>query len=144
MIRVHPSFVAAALVALPSLPASATPTFPGVLQTELALATTPSCNACHVGLTSRGTVTTDLGRALLSRGMVAGNEESLRTAIKALVAEQNPAIRALTGGVPATAITPEYGCACAVTGAPARGSFGLLASAIVAGLVLRRRVRSPR
>lgn len=135
----HP-LAAFAVVAAISLDASATPSFPGVLQDALALTTTPSCAVCHQGATSRGTVTTPLGKALASRGMVAGDEASLRTAIAALLAAKDPEILALKGGAAVEA--PGYGCQCAVTGSPDRRmeSFATVAWALGALVVgLRRR-----
>ena len=92
--------------------ASASPSYPLFLQDELKLDTTPSCTICHVGTTGSGTVNTELGKALRARGLVGGsNEASLRNAIKALVAEGNPAIKPYAnGGAVVNTAGPEYGC----------------------------------
>jgi hypothetical protein len=142
MIRLRHRLSAFAAVAAVSFHASATPTFPGVLEDALTLSATPSCAVCHQGATSRGTVTTSLGKALTSRGMVAGDEASLRTAIAALLAARNPDILALKGGAPVEA--PGYGCQCAVTGAASRvsGFASMLAlgtGALLVGVRRRRR-----
>jgi len=121
---------AGAVALLTAATATATPTFPGVLASELSLAKTPDCTACHVGVYARGTVNTPLGKALTSRGMVAYDEAKLKTAITALLAARDPSILALKGGAPSDLVTPEYGCSCAVAGAPARGT---LAGAFIAG-----------
>lgn len=123
--------------------AFASPSYPLVFQDELKLTSTPACTICHQGATGTGTVTTDLGRALRSRGLVGGsNEQSLRTAIQALVAEGNPAIKPYVsggGGAPAVVSGPEYGCSFAPSfadgGAWAGGAF------VAFALVARRRRR---
>ena len=137
------TFAVTLAVVVTSTAALATPSFPAVLQDELKLTTTPACAVCHAGgLTVRGTITTDLGAALLSRGMVAYDEAKLRTAIQALVAEKNPAMLAFTGGggtSPTTVQGPEYGCRVAdVRGA---GDLALIAAAAIAGLLVARRRR---
>lgn len=141
--RARTSLVLASFVLALGGTAGATPTFPGVLQAELALPETPSCTVCHAGVASRGTVTTPLGKALLSRGMVAGDEASLRTAIAALVAENNPEIRALKGGQSGGVVAPAYGCECAVTGAPSKSSslasLAFAIGAVLFGVARRRR-----
>lgn len=133
-------------VSLTSVPALATADFPRILQDELqkeghALTTTPGCATCHDGgVTGRGTVTTDLGKALMSRGMVAYDEAALRTAIHALVAEKNPAMVAFTGGGGTTTFQgPEYGCRVASTNGSS--DFALIAAAAVAGVLVARRRR---
>ncbi len=138
MMRALRTFAAVAAFTATSVTASATPSFPAVLEDELKLTSTPACTACHVGASSRGTVTTALGAALMSRGMVAYDEAALRTAIQALVAEKNPAITALVGG--GGAVTgPEYGCTFSKRGSA--GDSSLVTFAAVLGLVLARRRR---
>ncbi len=126
------SIAAAILVCAPS--AFASPAYPAVFQDELKLTEAPLCTICHQGATGAGTVTTDLGRALRSRGLVGGgNEASLRTAITALVAEGNPAIKPYTsGGNVVNVAGPEYGCAFGARAAD-RSAW---ASAIGVGLAL--------
>lgn len=67
--------------------ASATPTFTGVMQTELMMGGPPPgvCAVCHLnGATTTGTVTTPFGRAMRMQGLAANNEASLRSALTAL------------------------------------------------------------
>ncbi len=75
-------------VALAAL-ANATPSYPGVLQTELSMAGQPPgvCAACHRnGSTQNGTVTTPFGKSLRDNGLVANDEASLRRALTAIEA----------------------------------------------------------
>jgi MYXO-CTERM domain-containing protein len=144
MNRTTRPLVAATLALLASATASATPSFPSVLKSELALAADPSCNACHVGVFARGTVTTPLGKALTSRGMVAYDEAKLKAAIAALLAARDPSILALKGGEPSDVVAPEYGCACAVAGAPSRTPFAGGAAALVVGIAALMRGRRGR
>ncbi len=122
---------------------TASPSYPLVFQDELRLTEAPPCTLCHQGSTGAGTVTTDLGRALRSRGLVGGsNEQSLRRAIRALVAEGNPAIAPYVSGaaVPAVVSGPEYGCA---IHAPARtNSAWALVLGVCAVLARARRRRA--
>ncbi|MBL8919648.1 MAG: hypothetical protein JNJ54_12345 [Myxococcaceae bacterium] len=67
--------------------ASATPTFTGVMQTELMMSGPPPgvCGVCHLnGVTTTGTVTTPFGRAVRMNGLMANNDASLRAALTAL------------------------------------------------------------
>lgn len=69
--------------------AQATPTFTGVMQTELMMSGPPPgvCAVCHLnGATTTGTVTTPFGRAMRMQGLTANNEASLRMALAALEA----------------------------------------------------------
>jgi hypothetical protein len=118
----------------------ASPSYPLVFQDELKLTSTPACTICHQGATGAGTVTTELGRALRSRGLVGGsNEQSLRTAIKALVAEGNPAIKPYVGGGGGAVVVsgPEYGC----TYAPALASGSTWAGGVCFAFALAARRR---
>ena len=140
------------LVLLGATSARATPTFPGVIQKELGLSSTPQCAVCHQGgQTAVGTVTTPFGAALRGKGLVFYNDASLRTALGALAAEnvdsdgdgmsdveelkadRDPNKNDATGGID-TGLPPEpfYGCA-AAPGAP--GALVLLGL----GLLRRRR-----
>jgi hypothetical protein len=143
---------AAATSLLIALPAAATPTFPDVLRTKLALSTTPDCSLCHSGTPARGNVNTPLGRTLLSRGLVANKEESLRTALDAITAENKDSdgdgvsdITELKAGQNPNAagegetVTPEYGC----TAAPGRTSSAWSLVALATTLVLLRRTSRP-
>lgn len=67
--------------------AFATPTFTGVMQTELMMSGPPPgvCGVCHLnGVTTTGTVTTPFGRAVRMNGLMANNDNSLRSALTAL------------------------------------------------------------
>lgn len=67
--------------------AAATPTFTGVMQTELMMGGPPPgvCAVCHLnGATATGTVTTPFGRAMRMQGLAPNNEASLRSALTAL------------------------------------------------------------
>lgn len=72
---------------LSAVAAFATPTFTGVMQTELMMSGPPPgvCGVCHLnGVTTTGTVTTPFGRALRMNGLTANDEASLRMALMAL------------------------------------------------------------
>jgi hypothetical protein len=119
--------VAAVLAFSPS--ARATPNFPGAVKAHLQLAAEPACTLCHAGPPGRGTVNTPFGKTMRSRGLVAYDDASLRTALDALAAENKdsdgdgvPDIRELKEGTDPNAgpggsddVTPEYGCAVART-----------------------------
>jgi len=67
--------------------AAATPTYTGVMQTELMMGGPPPgvCAVCHLnGATTTGTVTTPFGRAMRMQGLAPNNEASLRAALAAL------------------------------------------------------------
>ena len=75
-------------VALASL-ALATPTYSGLLRTELSMVGLPPgvCAVCHRnGSTQNGTVTTPFGKSLRDNGLIANDETSLRTALAAIEA----------------------------------------------------------
>ncbi|MET0403943.1 MAG: thrombospondin type 3 repeat-containing protein [Cystobacter sp.] len=67
--------------------AQATPTFPGVIRTELGLSSTPQCSVCHQGAYQVGTVTTPFGAALRARGLEFHDDGSLSSALAALARE---------------------------------------------------------
>ena len=144
------------LVLLGATAARATPTFPGVIRSELGLSSTPQCAVCHQGQTAVGTVTTPFGASLRARKLVFYNDASLRTALSALAAEnvdsdgdgmsdteelkadRDPNKSDATSGgggttEPATGLPPEpfYGC----TAAPGAAPVAL----VLLGLGLRRR-----
>lgn len=67
--------------------ALATPTFTGVMQTELGMSGPPPgvCAVCHLnGVTATGTVTTPFGRALRMNGLMPNNDASLKAALAAI------------------------------------------------------------
>lgn len=102
--------------------AAATPDFPGVVAEHLQLATTPGCELCHAGTQGRGTVTTPFGVSMRSRGAQAYDNDSIKTALDALAAENTdsdgdgvPDIQELKEGTDPNGsgtetIKPEYGC----------------------------------
>ncbi len=136
--------------------ASATPNFPGVVQSHLALDAPPDCSLCHVGTPGRGTVNTPFGTTIRSRGAQAYDESSLQTALDALKAEKKDSDGDGTGdidellagadpnaGAGQETVIPDYGCA--VTHAPT--SPTLPAAALLLALVsipARRRFRPSR
>lgn len=72
------------VAALPGV-ASATPTFPGSIQTDLTLSYAPPCTVCHQTLGGgTGTVTQAFGKSLRQNGLVSGNTTSLQSALTAL------------------------------------------------------------
>lgn len=126
----------------PARTARATPGFPAVVAEHLDLPTAPSCALCHAGTQARGTVTTPFGVTIRSRGLQAYDDDSLRTALDALAAENKDSdgdgssdIDELEAGTDpngaGVAVVPEYGCQSAPMGS--RGSLaaaGLLALAL--------------
>ncbi len=64
---------------------SASPQFPGDLQSYLMLNNAPSCNLCHQSAVgSAGTAQKPFARALIARGLVAEDPQALQSAIDAL------------------------------------------------------------
>ncbi len=138
------------LVFVPGM-AGATPSFPEVIKSELELAEAPECTLCHQGTPAKGSVTTPFGAAMMSRKLVAYDEDSLRTALAALEGEKTdsdgdgvPDIDALRGGVGAVSqdAGPRYGCN-NVSGAPPSAGAWLAFGLALVGLrrVLARRGR---
>ncbi|OJH41807.1 thrombospondin type 3 repeat-containing protein [Cystobacter ferrugineus] len=76
------------VILLGATAAKATPTFPGVINSELGGATSVSCPLCHQGMPSVGTVTTPFGKSILARNVEPGNEASLRKALAELDTEK--------------------------------------------------------
>jgi MYXO-CTERM domain-containing protein len=113
--------------------------FPQALQQSLNLSYQPACSICHSGgVTSFGTVNTPFGSKMRSRGLVAGNVASLRTAVMALQAEGSPFIPALIEGRNPNGGGPTYGCGVSIT---PRGAepWPWFALALVALGIRRRR-----
>ena len=136
------------LVLLGATSARATPTFPGVIRTELGLSSTPQCAVCHQGgQTAVGTVTTPFGAALRQRGLVFYNDASLRAALNSLATEKvdsdadgtpdtdelkagrDPNKNDVTGGATDGPPEPFYGCVAAPGMAPVALVLGVLALA---------------
>jgi MYXO-CTERM domain-containing protein len=85
--------------------------YPQALQQNLNLSYQPSCSICHTGgVTTFGTVNTPFGSKMRSRGLIAGNLASLRTAVMALQAEGSPFIPALIEGRDPNGGGMTYGC----------------------------------
>lgn len=67
--------------------ALATPTFPGLMETELGMAGPPVgvCAVCHLnGLTTADAVTTPFARAMRMNGLMPNNDDSLKAALIAI------------------------------------------------------------
>lgn len=81
--------LALACAALFAVPAAATGNFPETIRSHLGLAARPpqSCGLCHAnGVTGTGTVTTPFGKAILARGVSAGDIVTLGEALDGLEA----------------------------------------------------------
>jgi hypothetical protein len=140
--------------------AQATPGFPDAIASHLGLGSPPACSLCHVGPTSRGTVNTPFGKSMMSRGLVAYDEASLKTALDALTAAKkdsdgdaqgdidelkagaspNEGSGAGGGAAAPASITPEYGC----SATPASTPPSLVAWLGSVGVALMLRGRSRR
>jgi len=113
----------------------ATPDFPSVIQQQLALQQPPRCTVCHATDSGgTGTVVKPFGVYLQSRGLVGGDESSLRNALLADAGEHHSSdggkttdIDALRAGTDpngtSAGLVPAYGC----SSFPAPGALGLLA-----------------
>lgn len=151
------SFVVAAVL-VPE-PASATPNFPGAIQTELMATGSPECAVCHQdGRTGRGTVNTPFGSAMRARGLVAYEAPSLVAALAAMRADRVDSDGDGTldvdtlkeGGNPnggaseaeVEGITPTYGCVGQVAPARSESILPALALSFVLFLVLAVRRRA--
>src|SRR5215813_2015738 len=105
----------------------ATPNFPGVMQRSLNLTSPPRCTVCHATDSGgSGTVVQPFGVYLLSRGLRAFDEASLRNALLAAAGENHISngqgvsdIDALKAGLNPNApagsqggadLAPAYGC----------------------------------
>jgi hypothetical protein len=142
--------------------ANATPSFPAMVQQFVGAPSPPACTICHDNPSGGlGTVTTTFGMYLRSRGLVAFDESSLRTALMADAAEQHvsngegiPDIQALREGLdpnnPGGAAgdpsgsppPPQYGCGATVSPNRERAGNGGAAAfvlVLVAAIARRRR-----
>ncbi len=151
-----------AILGLAAPSAFATGNFPGAIQNDLQLSSTPPCSYCHVGDPGPGTVRKPFGQAMRAHGLVPGDETSLRAALEQL---QSNSIDSDGDGVPdieelkegtdpneaANGIEPvSYGCM--QTRTPRVGSgllpwtpwTVLLAMAAVVLSLVRRRQAAPR
>ena len=86
--RLHTLFLAVAVSA--PLAARATPNFPPAIQRDLQLSSSPACTICHATNDGgAGTVTKPFGKYLVSRGLVAFDENSLAGALAATAGERH-------------------------------------------------------
>jgi hypothetical protein len=138
-------------VAMSARPAHASPTFPDFIREDLGLADSPPCTDCHVDPNGGyGTATTPFAIYMRSRGLVARDTDSLRTALAAAQAERYDtngdgvididelkANRDPNGGAGALRPPPRYGCGARI--APSsRGEGAELLVLAAAWLVLQR------
>jgi len=130
-----------------STPAHASPTYPDVLRAELSLSSAPPCAICHQdGRVGLGTVTTSFGRALIARGLHAGDEAALKEALAEMTRDRMDsdgdgvtdldALRAGrdpngAGGVSLTGPDLTYGCGGATVASSSKVPPGIVLSAIV-------------
>ena len=66
--------------------ASATPSYPGDVQTHLGLGYTPPCTLCHTGAPMTGSATSAFALAMKGKGLVPLNDPTVDTALNALEA----------------------------------------------------------
>lgn len=145
----------AAVLVLRAPTASASPTFPGVVQGELALAAAPECTLCHTTPSGGfGTANTAFATYMRSRGLRAGDAGSLRGALAASTAERRDSdndgvsdLDELKRGADPNAAgadavePPAYGCGGRVAAreVPRRAMFPVLLTVMLLALVTRRR-----
>ena len=67
--------------------ALATPGFPGTIRAHLGLSYQPPCTLCHRSVQGGGPVVTLFGASLLERGLQAGSDSSLTSALDRLVSD---------------------------------------------------------
>lgn len=131
--------------------AAASPSFPPEMDAHLSLGYEPVCTICHQTLTGGlGTVVQPFGVKMQSRGLVAANLETLRTALNALEAEGSDVdedgigdIQELRDGTDPNSSgafedPPEYGCLGNVAPVRSRWPGAMLVIAALAILVRRR------
>jgi hypothetical protein len=137
------------------LAARATGNFPKAIARDLQLSSPPHCTICHATPHGgAGTVVKPFGKYLVSRGLVAFNEDSLAGALAAAAAERHDTdgdgitdIDALKQGLDPNGLSsdglgaPSYGCSS--TGASGATST-LLLVLVVAHLLVAVNRRSPR
>lgn len=144
--------VAAILVATE---AGATPGVPDVIQSALGLPTAPPCSLCHSTAEGGGPVTRAFGLALKERGMVAGDQDSLRAALQKLEADRVDSdgdgmtdVEALRAGMDPHSgkalptLQPSYGCSASIgPRRPRRADFLLLGVGVLLASALAARSR---
>jgi MYXO-CTERM domain-containing protein len=121
----------------------ASPTFPPAIAQQLGLATPPACTICHASNAGgAGTVTKRFGQYLQSRGLQAGDEDSLRNALLADQGEHHSSdgheadLDALLAGDDPNGTRPGLDAAYGCSSGSAPGGLALLACFLLA---LRRR-----
>jgi hypothetical protein len=151
----------AALTLLLAGAASASPSYPAALQSDLGLAAAPGCDLCHHAATAPvGDVDKPFGKSMVARGLIGNDDDaSVATALARMRADgvdsdgdgAEDLDELSWGGDPNTASLPEggaampvlYGCAWSgrgVGGSPAwAGLLLVLASAALARVAVRRR-----
>lgn len=78
----------AGFLVLTSSAAAASANYPGVIQEHLGMVSQPKCTLCHASNEGGfGTVTTEFGQELTSRGLTAGNANQLRNLLNELQEE---------------------------------------------------------
>jgi hypothetical protein len=75
------------VIASSPVAALATPGFPGTIRSHLGLDYQPPCTLCHRSAQGGGPVVTLFGGSLLARGLQAGNDSSLQSALDRLVGD---------------------------------------------------------
>jgi hypothetical protein len=75
-----------ALASAPTV-ALATPEFPGTIRSHFGLDYQPPCTLCHRSAQGGGPVVTPFGASLLARGLRAGDDSSLASALDRLVSD---------------------------------------------------------
>ena len=137
-------------------PCQATPDFPAVVQQFVSAPSSPSCTICHNNPNGGiGTATQPFAEYLRSRGLVAYDENSLRTALTADEAENQDSnsdgvsdIDALKQGLDPNGASgakspPEFGCQIAHAGDRDHSEALAVLGGALACLFLRRRPRTP-
>lgn len=70
--------------------AAASPEFPDIIAQTLGTSSTPPCTICHATLSGgAGTVVKPFGQYLQQRGVTAGNDDSLKKALQAMIGEKH-------------------------------------------------------
>lgn len=154
-----------AVIALASRTASAQPSFPGDVQSHLALTYTPGCALCHVGAQSSGTAISPFAVSAKARGLVVGNDNSVAAALDKLASDKvdsdgdgtidtdelkdcrdpntpDKSSLGCAGGIPEVA---AYGCGATIARSADASPLAIaLGAAAVALIALRKKSRTSR